>query len=553
MAKSDAFYSAFVEIVPTADGFSRRLQSEIDGPVKRTGSNAGGAFSGAFVGGMGGGLKKALVTGGGILAAAGGAAAIGEYFANAIDNASTYQQAQGAVEDVFGQLGADAIKAFAEGGAQSVGQSMNDILGSAKDFGIFGRAAGLAEDELVGFSTNLITLAADLSAFADTTPQQAVEALAAGLRGESEPLRQYGVLLDDATLRMKALELGIYDGNGSLTQQQRILAANAVIMDQTAIQQGKFAAEADTLAARQAVLAASLENVSTTIGTAFLPMVEDVVQWVSDEMVPALEDFAAWLNEPETQQGLRDWGQILGFVGEVAKTVGLAIVDTAGMIGVAVGIVNGQRFDEIVARLVELPGFWGDVFRAANDMATGIGAAIGTSIFRVRQFASEVGTNINNAISFVRSLPSQVASAVGNAGSWLYNAGRQVIEGFINGITSMVRRIYGAVQSTVGGAIDAAKSLLGIASPSKVFAEIGRFTSQGFAVGIESEFRSVRAATAGMTGAAQQGVSMPDSMSLLDADGSLLGRMRLIAGNAVAAYDGAQSRADNAGIRRRFA
>jgi hypothetical protein len=109
----------------------------------------------------------------------------------------------------------------------------NQTVTGAKTFGIFGKAAGLAADENVLFSKELIALAADLASFNNTSVDDAITALGAGLRGENEPLRRFGVLLDDATLRAKALEMGIYDGNGSLTAQQKILAANSAIFEQT--------------------------------------------------------------------------------------------------------------------------------------------------------------------------------------------------------------------------------------------------------------------------------------------------------------------------------
>src|SRR5690606_6489337 len=145
--------------------------------------------------------------------------------------------------------------------------------------------------------------------FANTTPEQAVEALTAGLRGESEPLRKYGVLLDDATLKARAMEMGIYDGNGPLTQRQRILAAYAEILAQTTDQQGTFTEEADTLAGQQARTAAAWENISTKIGTAFLPVAEDLSDWFLEEGIPALEEFADWLNKPETQEGIKTFGE----------------------------------------------------------------------------------------------------------------------------------------------------------------------------------------------------------------------------------------------------
>lgn len=57
---------------------------------------------------------------------------------------------------------------------------------------------------------------------------------------------------------------------------------------------------------------------------------------------------------------------------------------------------------------------------------------------------------INQAVGFVRGLPGQVLSAVGNLGNLLIGAGRDLIQGFINGITSMI----GAVGNAIGGVMD---------------------------------------------------------------------------------------------------
>ena len=67
----------------------------------------------------------------------------------------------------------------------------------------------------------------------------------------------------------------------------------------------------------------------------------------------------------------------------------------------------------------------------------------------------------------------------------LKEVGKNLIKGFINGIKSMATGVIDAVTGVVQGSIDWAKSLLGINSPSKVFMEIGRYTSEGFAIGLD--------------------------------------------------------------------
>ena len=67
----------------------------------------------------------------------------------------------------------------------------------------------------------------------------------------------------------------------------------------------------------------------------------------------------------------------------------------------------------------------------------------------------------------------------------LKEVGKNLIKGFINGIKSMATGVIDAVTGVVQGSIDWAKSLLGINSPSKVFMEIGKYTSEGFAIGLD--------------------------------------------------------------------
>lgn len=548
----DSFYEAYVAVIPTAKGFERSLGNQIAGPSAAAGTSAGTKAGGTFVAGFG----KMIPLLAGVLAAAG----VGNLIGDAITNASDVQQAQGAVEDVFGKLGLVALESFAAGGAANVGQSMGDILSSAKDFGIFGKAAGLADDELVDFSTNLITLGADLSAFANTSPEEAVTALAAGLRGESEPLRKYGVLLDDATLRIKAMEMGIYDGNGSLTQQQRILAANAVIFDQTAIQQGKFAAESNTLAGRQAILAAGFENVSATIGTTFLPVMEDLLGAIVEHVLPALEQFAAWLQEPATKEGIAAITAGIGdFIGKLvlgAQQIsdffgGLMRFATEAGVNLGIFAVTVQGWINKVA------GFFDDAKVNVGSFFLSIGGWFAAGAQQVGAFAGAVGARIGEAIGFFQSLPGRIGEAIGGLGNLLYNSGRSIVGSFVDGIRSMI----GAVASAVGGVMDFVAGFFpnspaawGPLSGSgwTAIKSAGVAISNQFASGIESDYSRVRTATTGLAAAAVPQLALEGASigGTLEIGGDGLARIidgRFTAGQAAA------SRTDNAGRRVRFA
>ena len=81
------------------------------------------------------------------------------------------------------------------------------------------------------------------------------------------------------------------------------------------------------------------------------------------------------------------------------------------------------------------------------------------------------------------------------------------MEGLKGGILDKAASIAEAAVSAVKGAINAAKEALGIASPSKVFAEMGRFTDQGYINGIVKLMPKVASAASSMAQSAIDGAS----------------------------------------------
>jgi hypothetical protein len=241
-----------------------------------------------------------------------------DFGVDAVKAASSFQETSAAIGEVFGTSSKE-LQEFAKTASSSIGQSQVQFLQGAKTFGIFGKAAGLGEKANANFATTLNSLASDMASFNDTTIDDAIQALGAALRGESEPIRRYGVLLDDATLRARALSMGIYDGTGSLTQQQRVLAAYEEILAQTVTQQGDFTRTSDGLANSSRTLESVFENLQISVGTALLPALEAAVP----QLTAFIEEMVA---DPEFQQFIADlgtnFGTMLGYLPGVLDTLG---------------------------------------------------------------------------------------------------------------------------------------------------------------------------------------------------------------------------------------
>jgi len=250
----------------------------------------------------------------GLAAIGAGAVVLG---AKAITSASDLGETISKTKVLFGDAADEVIK-FSETTARTLGQSKRDALDAADTFAIFGKAAGLTGTDLSGFSTELVTLSSDMSSFFNTSPQDAAAAIGSALRGEYEPIRRYGVLIDDASLKTEALELGIYDGNGALTAQQKTLAVNALIYKKTKDAQGDFARTSDGLANQQRILTATFEDVKAKLGTALLPIMTAVTNYIIDDFIPAFKEF--WeTHGPAIKEVL---GKIVDKAKDVAKWLG---------------------------------------------------------------------------------------------------------------------------------------------------------------------------------------------------------------------------------------
>lgn len=100
-----------------------------------------------------------------------------------------------------------------------------------------------------------------------------------------------------------------------------------------------------------------------------------------------------------------------------------------------------------------------------------LGSAIRGAVGFVTSAAASIGSSIMGALS---SIPGRVASI-----------GSQIVQGIANGISGAAGVVVSKITGVVGGAIDAAKNLLGIHSPSRVFRKMFGYVMQGAALGID--------------------------------------------------------------------
>lgn len=354
-----------------AKGFKSGV-NEAESSLSKFGKGLGGTGGsvgkfGKSVDGLSSQMSKGLALG-----ALAGGAILAKFAGDAVSAASDLNEVVSKSEVVFGDS-AKAVQDFAATAAKSMGQSKREALDAASTFAIFGKSAKLSGADLVKFSTDFVGLASDLASFSNTSPEEAITAIGAALRGENEPIRKYGVLIDDARLRQRAMTLGIYDGNGALNAQQKVLAAQAEIMAQTTDAQGDFARTSGGLANQQRILKAEMENLKAAIGQRLLPIVIKITH-AFIELFDRLERGTAKIERflDRTGQGFNKLEGKAVTAGHVISDVfGRGSADQFDLYGVKahqMAVTGAAAFDNFSKASNTLSGFVGNLMRSTEKL-----------------------------------------------------------------------------------------------------------------------------------------------------------------------------------------
>jgi len=244
--------------------------------------NRSGRAADSFGKKLNGGVTRSLASLARVGAAATVALGVGAVYGmkKAVDAASDLQESISKTNVVFGK-NSKAVMAWSKTSVTAMGQSQQQALEAASTYGNLFQAFGVGLKPATEMSTTLTQLASDLASFNNTSVDEAIDALRSGLSGETEPLKRYGIAINDARLKNEALKLGLISTTkDALSPAARAQAAYALVMKDTKLAQGDFARTSDGLANSQRILRASFENVKASLGTSLIPAITRAVEFV---------------------------------------------------------------------------------------------------------------------------------------------------------------------------------------------------------------------------------------------------------------------------------
>lgn len=271
----------YVDVNAKTDGMDRDVKRGFD----RAGASAPDAGTKAGRGWVKG-LGAAAVAG---VAAVGVGigAVLGKTLIGSVQAASDLNETMSKTGVVFKGSATDILN-WSKTSDKAMGLSRQAALDGASSFGAYLTQIGLAPDKAANFSKSWVELSSDLASFNNVDPTVALEAMNAAMIGEYDSIQRLIPGLSAATVETEALRLSKKKSTDDLTDADKALALNSLMMKNSSHAQGDFARTSGGLANQQRILKAQWENAKASLGQVLLPMVLAVVRAFNDNFVPAI-------------------------------------------------------------------------------------------------------------------------------------------------------------------------------------------------------------------------------------------------------------------------
>ena len=409
---------------------------------------------------------------------------------SAVTAASDFDENLNKVEVAFGDCSA-AVKNWADDATESFGLSKNQALEATALFGDMATSMGLSQAEAAHMSMLLAGLAGDLASFKNIGIDQAMTALNGVFTGETESLKQLGIVMTEVNLQEFADGMGlVYD---EMSQAEKVQLRYNYVMEQSANAQGDYARTSDGTANSMRTFQASVENLGISLGQYLLPLITPLIQKAT-EMVNAFANA-----DPELQQlilkiagiaavagpALVIFGKMVSGIGAVTGAVGklstgikalgglktiisgvfTAVTSPAGLAVIAIAAVIAigylliKNWDEVKAKAGETWDWIQQKMQDFDNFLTGIFTHDWTENFGVwGNILNGFFATVSSVWSSIKQVFSGIIDFVGGVftGDWdrAWSGIVNIFGGLFGGIVAIAKSPLNGVISVVNSAID---------------------------------------------------------------------------------------------------
>lgn len=279
-------------------------------------------------------IRGSVLRLGATLAAFVGVREVVDQLNQAVQASADLAESVNAVNVVFDR-GADTILEASEEAVTRFGVSSRALNEAATQIGASLQNAGFDAEEAAEKFLELQLRATDTASVLNTDVNQVLIALQAALRGEFDPIERFTGGMNVAAVQAKALSLGLISQGEELDNNARATAVLALFMERTNRFAGDFANTSDSVANRQRILRAELEDTRAELGEALLPAYEQLL-----DLGPPLIEFVRILSIQiaslttsmgESGSAAQTFADVLQVIGAVPTAVGTLVGTVKGL------------------------------------------------------------------------------------------------------------------------------------------------------------------------------------------------------------------------------
>lgn len=468
----------------------------------------------------------------------------------AVDVASDLTEVDNVVQKAFGNMRGE-MDALADSSIKNLGISRLEAYQTGSTFMAMGKSMLTSSQDAKDMALNLTKLSANMASFFNTSNKYAAIALKSIYTGETETLKQYGVVMTEVNLKQFALAQGISKSYDEMSQSERVMLRYQYVMQQLGYIGDDFIDTQDSWANQTRVLKEQWKEFLGVLGTGIITVLTPLVKalnMIMGRMIAIAKSIGSVLSNVFGIQ-VQSANQVSGAVSDTAdafddastavgdydkatkkasKTAskslasfdklnntmtsqsdgstgaggaggggGLTTPDISSGTDSAIDQANSKIntiLDSVKKRLLEL------VDLVKKGFKNGLGTDFDASIKRTQKHLASIGKQLQdiftnpNVINAANNWANNVAYALGQLAGSMVSIGQTIVENLVGGVDSFLSKDSGYITNRIVGLFDLSSKIAQITGNlSTAIAEIFTVFRSDTAKNITGDFMGINA------------------------------------------------------------
>lgn len=465
----------------------------------------------------------------------------------AVDVASDLTEVDNVVQKAFGNMRGE-MDALADSSIKNLGISRLEAYQTGSTFMAMGKSMLTSSQDAKDMALNLTKLSANMASFFNTSNKYAAIALKSIYTGETETLKQYGVVMTEVNLKQFALAQGISKSYNEMSQSEKVMLRYQYVMQQLGYIGDDFIDTQDSWANQTRVLKEQWKEFLGVLGTGIITVLTPLVKalnMIMGRMIAIAKSIGSVLSSVFGIQ-IQSANQVSGAVSDTADafddaTTAVGDYDTATKkasktaskslasfdklnntmtsqsdSGTGAGGGGGLTtpnissgadsaidqtnskintiLDGVKKRLLEL------VDLVKKGFKNGLGTDFDASIKRTQKHLASIGKQLQdiftnpNVINAANNWANNVAYALGQLAGSMVSIGQTIVENLVGGVDSFLSKDSGYITDRIVGLFDISSRVAQITGNlSTAIAEIFTVFRSDTAKNITGDFMGINA------------------------------------------------------------